>query len=347
MFPSRVLSVLLVVSAVVHASPVVSRDSNPDKLDSYTSGFLKKLHGLGLTTPADLLKDAINSPGGDYLVDTFKSQSVTFIVPDNSAFDSDHPSIGDDPVSVFSYSTVYGTPEDGFKITNTSLTRKGASQSRSSASSGLKWPGRSSRKRWNGLLDNNQVQIIDQFSSTSKKRWDNKGPTIIIDRPQDSATVVSRSSYKNIVILVIKVILALPPKVSDLLCKPLVSSAPNGFTEFGGALQRAGLLDYVDNGFKSTVFVPTDQAFYDANLSGDEITSILKNHFFFGKVVYSTLFTSISEATAESGKELYFSYEDGVHYVSCGSDKAIILRSDVTSKWGVMHIIDKPLKCYS
>jgi len=265
------------------------------------------------------------------------------LIPKNDAYDLISPSLGSDVQSVLAYTTIFGTPEDGFKITNSQLTRKGASQSRSSASSGLKWPGRSSRKRWNGLLDNNQVQIVDQLSTTSKR---NNGPLIVIDRPTDSATVVNRASYENIEILVTDRVFKLPTTVSDLLCKPLISSTPNGFVKFGGGLQKAGLLDTVDKGFRSTVFAPTDDAFKAAGLSGRQITaSLLKNHYFFSSVVYSTIFTNIPQATAESGNQLYFSYREGVHYVKCGSSEAIILRSDVTSKWGVLHVIDKVLQC--
>ncbi|KAG9079687.1 hypothetical protein FRC06_007584 [Ceratobasidium sp. 370] len=344
MFPSLVVSVFLVASALVQASPLEPRTYS----DKFISGFLNKLKQLGLTTSENLWEETIHSSGGGYLVSLLKSQIVTVLIPQNDAYDPDHPST-DGPLDLLSYSTVFGSPEDGFKITNSSLeslgslTRRGAGQTRSGASSGLHWPPRPSRKRWNGLLDNNQVQIIDQFSSTSKKRWSDN-PLIIIDRPVHSATVVSRSKFKNIVILVIDTVLTLPRTVSDLLCKPLISDASKGFTKFGTALRKAGLLETVDNGYKSTVFVPTDEAFYDANLS-DECTSVLKNHYFFGTVVYSPLFPRIPKATAASGKELDFIYRDGVHYVKCGSTKAIILRSDITSKWGVVHVIDKVLKC--
>ncbi|KAG9084706.1 hypothetical protein FRC06_003936 [Ceratobasidium sp. 370] len=347
MFPSLIVSVFLAASTLVQASPLEPRGGKSGGKDSFISGFLNKLKQLGLTTSENLWEETIHSSGGGYLVDLLKSQIVTVLIPKNDAADPDHYS-SDDPLDLLSYSIVFGSPEDDFKITNSSLeslgshTRRGAKQSRSGASSGLKWPS-GSRKRWNGLLDNNQVQIIDQFASTSKKRW-NDDPLIIIDRPVHSATVVSRSTFKNIVILVIDTFLTLPRMVSDLLCKPLVSGA--SFTKFGGALQKAGLLDTVDYGFKSTVFAPTDEAFYDADLSDDDIASVLKNHFFFGKVVYSPLFPQIPKATAASGKELDLIYQDGVHYVQCGSTKAVILRSDVTSKWGVVHVIDKVLKCY-
>ncbi|KAG8691750.1 hypothetical protein FRC08_010096 [Ceratobasidium sp. 394] len=336
MFPSLVVSVFLAASILVQATPLEPRTYS----DKFISGFLAQLKKLGLGTSENIWQNVIQSDGGNYLVGLLKSQTVTVLIPENSAYDSEH-SNDDDPLDLLSYSVVFGSPEDDFKVNNSSYTRRGAKQSRSSASSGLKWP---SRKRWWGILDDNQVQIIDQFSSTANKRWNNS-PQIIIDRPVNSAKVTSRSSFKNIIILTIDTVLTLPRKVSDLLCKPLVSSAPHGFTKFGGALQKAGLLDYVDNGFKSTVFVPTDQAFYDSNCDDDDSPSVLKNHFFFGSVVYSTLFSYIPKATAESGKQLCFSYEDGVHYVQCGSSKAIILRSDVTTKWGVLHVIDKVLKC--
>ncbi|KAG9089168.1 hypothetical protein FRC06_001688, partial [Ceratobasidium sp. 370] len=179
---------------------------------------------LGLTKSENSLQNTIEGPGGEALCDLFESQGISLPVPKNDEYDPYHPSISDDPWSIWSYNTIFGTPEDGFKITSTSPSRRGASQSRSSGSSGLKWPGRSSRKRWNGLLDNNQVQ--------------------------------------------------------------------------------AGLLDDVNEGFKSTVLAPTDQAFYDANLSDDKCPSVMKNHFFVGAIVYSTLFTKIPEAAAEPGKKL-------------------------------------------
>ncbi|KAG8713781.1 hypothetical protein FRC08_012817 [Ceratobasidium sp. 394] len=339
MFSSVLVSAFLAASTLVQASPVTRRGYSDG--DGFISGFLTWLDGLELSESGDVWRRALESEEGGYLAGVLQSQTVTVLIPENSAYDSKYSNY-DDPLDLLSYSTVYGSPEDDFKINNGSYTRRGARQSRSSASSGLRWPRRT--KRAYGLLDNNQVQIIDQFSSSGKKRW-NDGPSIIIDRPVDSARVVARSSYKNVIICIIDKVLTLPEKVSDLLWKPLVSSAPYGFAKFGGGLQKAGLLDYVDNGFKSTVFVPTDQAFYDSDCDDDHTPGVLKNHFFFGEVVYSTIFRNVPKVTAESGKELRLSYEDGVHYVRCGQSKAIILRSDVTSKFGVLHVIDKVLKC--
>ncbi|KAG9075013.1 hypothetical protein FRC06_010325, partial [Ceratobasidium sp. 370] len=207
-------AIFLATSTLVQASPLQPRGGKWGGKDSFISGFLNTLKQLGLTTSENFWEETINSSGGDYLVDLLKSQIVTVLIPKNDAFDPKDPSIGNDPLDLLSYSTIFGSPEDDFKITNSSLgelgslSRRGAKQSRSAASSGLKWP---RRKRWGGLLDNNQAQIVDQFSSTTKKRW-NEGPLILIDRPVGSATVVSRSKFKNIIILVIDTVLTLPKK---------------------------------------------------------------------------------------------------------------------------------------
>jgi len=156
--------------------------------------------------------------------------------------------------------------------------------------------------------------------------------------------------FKKIIILIIDTVLTLPTTVSDLLCKSLLDTTPNGFTKFGGGLQKADLLDKVDNGRQITIFAPTDEAFNDVDIDGlsnDDLSSLLRNHFFFGRIVYGPLFSSIPSVTADSGRELKLRTENGVKYVSCGGDaEAIVLRSDVTTKNGVLHVIDRVLKCH-
>ncbi|KAF8749848.1 hypothetical protein RHS01_09783 [Rhizoctonia solani] len=148
--------------------------------------------------------------------------------------------------------------------------------------------------------------VIDQFSnndSDSWKRWSND-PLI---------SLTAQSGVQSV--------LSLPGKVSDLLCKPLIKNAPEGFVKFGSALQKAGLLNSLDNrGARLTLFAPIDDEFCDIDkFSKEELKSFLKNHFFFGKVVFSPLFPSIRKATAESGKQLEFSFENDINYVCCGT----------------------------
>ncbi|KAG8679368.1 hypothetical protein FRC09_019014, partial [Ceratobasidium sp. 395] len=70
------------------------------------------------------------------------------------------------------------------------------------------------------------------------------------------------------------------------------------------------------------------------------------NHIITGTPVYSTTFDDTPKATADSGKEIAFVTKNGVKYVTCGDDEAIVQRSDVTARNGVLHVIDKVLKCY-
>jgi hypothetical protein len=95
-------------------------------------------------------------------------------------------------------------------------------------------------------------QVVDKLSTGNRKRGSDED-LILVDRPVGSAKVVGRSTFKKIIILIIDTLLTLPTSISDILCKPLIDSAPNGFTKFGGALQKTGLLDKVDNGRKITV----------------------------------------------------------------------------------------------
>ncbi|KAG8776981.1 hypothetical protein FRC12_000602 [Ceratobasidium sp. 428] len=360
MFLAMALPFLLVVPGLIQASSVVPRNN-----DSFLTGFLAALEKKNLTSLAKTYADIAETEAGKPVIDLLKSGSLTLLAPDNNAFDPDHPDIDPD---VLQYSTLWGSIDDNFKTTNSSITRRGANvQSHSSAPSGFPRRGASGgSKRSSGSLDQYQVQIIDQFFSTgSRKRWLNDR-VILVDRTVGSVKVVGRFTFKKIIILVIDTVLTLPEKISDILSKPLIDSTPNGFAKFGGGLQQTGLLDEVDDHDKITVcllslaqwsvlincmrtsqvFVPINDAFTSVDgLSSDDLTRILKNHFSFGTIVYSPLFTSISKVVAESGKGLKLTFVNDAQYVSCGQDKARVLRADVTTPNGVLHVIDKVLKC--
>ncbi|KAG9125839.1 hypothetical protein FRC07_006012 [Ceratobasidium sp. 392] len=340
-FSTLLLSVLLAVSTLVQASPV-----EPRKDEAFISGFLDTLNKAGLTTLSHQYEDFFGTDERDKIVDLLKSGYLTLLAPENSAFSPDKPSIGTDPLTVFQYNTIIGNIDDHFKFTSNSTSHKRSESGRSNAGTGASLPQRGgSRKRSFGLLGERQIQVIDKFSTGNQKRWNNE-PVILIDRAVGSAKVVGRTVFKKIVILIIDAVLTLPTKISDLLCKQLVSNAPKGFVRFGGGLQKTGLLDLVDNAPRATVFAPIDDAFEGLDLSDDELSDILKNHITYNDVpVYSTLFPFIGKAEAKSGKELEFIVDENARQVKCGKSTANVLRSDVTSYNGVLHVIDKVLKC--
>ncbi|KAG9124694.1 hypothetical protein FRC07_010600 [Ceratobasidium sp. 392] len=337
-FSSLLVSVLLAVSTFVQASPVEPRED-----DDFKSRFLDILNKNGLTTLSDIYAKTFKTEESDQIVDLLKSGEITLLAPRNDAFDPDHPSID---ANGLLYNTIYGNIDKGFKSSGNSTSRKRGEQSRSNASSGFSFPQRGSRKRAWGLVDGNQIQVVDKYS-TSRKRWNNE-PLILIDRAIGSAKVVGRFTFKKIIILIIDTVLTIPTRISDLLCKPLVDSAPDGFVKFGGGLQKVGLLDEVENAPRTTIFVPIDAAFKDIDgLSDDELTDILKNHIVYNDTpVYSTLFPFIGKADAKSGKELKFIVDENVPAVKCGQNKANMLRSDITTANGVIHVIDKVLTCH-
>ncbi|EUC56417.1 fasciclin domain protein [Rhizoctonia solani AG-3 Rhs1AP] len=335
LFLARVVPALLAASSLVQAASVVSRTN-----DDFLSGFLETLCEANLTILADNYKRIAETKEGKLVIDSLeKGGDITLLAPENCAFDSDHPKLD---ANVLLYNALQGNIDSGFKSNTKVIRRDGAAQSHSVVESQAGISGGGARKRQGPSY---QVQTVDQtFAPNSRKRWSSS--SIQIGQAVGTAKFVKRITYKKIIILVIDTLLSLPGGVSDLLCKPLINGAPDGFSKFSAALKKADLLDEVENGKQVTIFVPIDDSFGDNdNLSKDDLSCFLKNHVIYGKRVFSPLFRSISDATAASGKQLKFTSENGMDYVCCGKNKSMVLRSDVISGNGVLHVIDKPLKC--
>ncbi|KAG8794275.1 hypothetical protein FRC12_025094 [Ceratobasidium sp. 428] len=332
---------LLIVSPLVRGSPLAPRGG--DDVSSKVADFLRS---KGLHKSSDIYEAQFKTDGTKELRDTLdRKLPVTLLIPDDETVESSNLPTGDALNNFLAYSLIFGTVEDGFTAPG-SLSRRTPNQNHLGGSSGFSSPGLggSGGRRWNNL-DDKQIQFIDQSAIGMRKRWD---PVLKVQRAEGVANVKEKLVFKNIHILVIDKFLTLPAKVSENLCKSLLSSAPNGFVKLGQLLQKADLMDRVDTGKRITIFTPIDSAFDGIDIdkySSDDLVSLLKNHFFFGKVLYSAFFPKTPKAEAESGKELCFTYENGVAYVQCGKSKAQVLRSDVVSGNGVMHVIDAPLKC--
>ncbi|KAG8704306.1 hypothetical protein FRC11_010032, partial [Ceratobasidium sp. 423] len=303
--------------------------------------FIDALNKNNLTNVANSYKKSVESKDGQANIELLKTGGeFTILAPDDCTFDPKY-SILD--LDVLRYDQLWGSVDNHFR---TSHNRRDAPyQSREPAPS--TFPRRENTGSQKRTLDLSkfQVQVIDQFFSPEGwKRWFGE-LTIFVDRPVGNAKVVRRFTFKNLIILILDTVLTLPVKVSELLCMPLVKYAPNGFQKAKKALEETGLLNLVDTKDKLTIFVPIDDSFDLDHLSKDELSSVVKNHFFFGKIVFTPLFPSVGEATAQSGKKLKFWFENDVHFVSCGNTRAVVLRGDVIPQNGVMHIIDRPLEC--
>ncbi|KAG8778835.1 hypothetical protein FRC12_024779 [Ceratobasidium sp. 428] len=317
---------------------MVSRDN------SDSDPWLQFLDKSGLTTAEGLYAEFFKTDEADQVKQYLKcDDKYTILVPNNEAFGYDKPSVDPDTGSRFLYNTIIGDVPSGPPTTSR---RADKSESRGVHSSGYNFPQRpsSKHKRW-GLIEGRQVQVIDRQFSSSRKRWSDD--SIFINQAVGSANVEKIYQYKSCKVFAIDLVNALPPRISDLLCKPLIDTTPNGFVEFGGKLQKAGLLDSLDDKYtERTVFAPTDDAFNKAGgIPDDRLQAILENHIITGTLAYSTNFDDIHKATADSGNDIYLMTENGVKYVKCGNQEAVVQRSDVTSEHGVLHVIDTVLEC--
>ncbi|KAG8692270.1 hypothetical protein FRC09_011340, partial [Ceratobasidium sp. 395] len=274
MLSSLLVSVLLTALTLTHGSPMVSRDN------SGSDPWLNFLDKNGLTTAEGLYADFFNTDEAAQVKEYLKcDDKYTILVPENEAFGSDKPSVGPETGSLFLYNTIIGDVPSGAPTTSR---RADKSESRGVHSSGYNFPQRpsSKHKRW-GLIEGRQVQVIDRQFSSSRKRWSDD--SIFINQAVGSANVKKIYQYKSCKVFVIDLFNKLPTTISDLLCKPLIDTTPDGFVKFGGGLQKAGLLDRVDEYKERTILAPTDDAFDEAgDIPEDRLQSILENHIITG-----------------------------------------------------------------
>ncbi|KIP12239.1 hypothetical protein PHLGIDRAFT_327582 [Phlebiopsis gigantea 11061_1 CR5-6] len=145
-------------------------------------------------------------------------------------------------------------------------------------------------------------------------------------------TVVLTGTTSSLVIYEIDAIIGLPPSYSI----STVTLALNGVE----ALRAVAGAPSLDNAQGYTLFAPTDAAFGFAGLSPSNITDpgqVWNNHVIMGQTVYSAGFVS-QVFTSASG--LSYAFDDSGTQVTLNGVTANIVRSDVLTDNGVVHIID-------
>ena len=121
--------------------------------------------------------------------------------------------------------------------------------------------------------------------------------------------------------------------------------AAGNFKTLAAALQAAGLVDTLKGKGPFTVFAPTDEAFAKLpagtveNLLKPEnkakLTAILTYHVVPGKVMAAQV-TSLKEAKTVNGQSIKISTMGGSVMV----DKAHVVKTDIKTSNGVIHVID-------
>ncbi|KAF8596867.1 FAS1 domain-containing protein [Ceratobasidium sp. AG-I] len=320
MYSKLFVSILLAASAQVHALPAAVPRQD------YLTGLVQALNQAGLTTLSSVFTQFAGTEQGQQLAGALPNGNYTVLAPSNAAFEPVLPGLQADNSTVgpiLSYHLINGSfpanlvaPARSHSIVPTLLTNTS----------------------YVNLGGNPQVQVLEQTRD---------GSSVLVRRTTGNATVTTSTTYQNLVIHVVDTVLTPPGDLKAVLSSSLVSRAPNGFAQLGGALQKVNLLDGLNDGASTTVFAPIDDAFVAinttvANLTNDQLTSVLKNHVL-SSVVYSTQLPNTPSATAASGNQLNFTIENGLAYVTHNQTRARILRSDVATKNGVVHVIDTVL----
>lgn len=320
MYSKLFTSILLVASAQVHASPITVRQD-------YLTGLLQALQQANLTTLSTVFTQFAGTEQGQQIANALPNGNYTVLAPSNAAFEPVLPGLQSDNSSVgpiLSYHLINGSypadviaPARSHSIAPTFLTND-------------------TYVNLGGLP---QVQVLEKTP---------EGNGVVVRRTIGNATVTSSTTYQNLIIHVVDTVLSPPSDLKAALSTSLVGRAPGGFSQLGGALQKVGQLDNLNNAASQTVFAPIDDAFAAINttvagLSNDQLTSVLNNHVIQNKVVYSTELGNTPNANAASGGQLSFTNENGVAYVTYNQTRARILRSDVAVKNGVVHVIDAVL----
>lgn len=129
--------------------------------------------------------------------------------------------------------------------------------------------------------------------------------------------------------------------------KTIVENAvkADNFKTLVAAVKAAGLVDTLSGKGPFTVFAPTDEAFAKlpkgtiADLlkpeNKDKLVSILTYHVVAGKVMAKDV-VGLTEAKTVQGSKVKIKVKDGTVML----DKAKVIKTDINSKNGVIHVID-------
>lgn len=153
---------------------------------------------------------------------------------------------------------------------------------------------------------------------------------------QNSSVVNASLPYSGGTIHVIDRFLTLPQNVS-------ATGVALNLTSVVGAIQTLNLTEAVDYSPNLTLFLPNNAAFQAiggnlANLTTEELTTILSYHIVNGTVLYSTDITNGTQLNVGGATHTLY-VEDGSVYVN----NAKVVQPNVLVANGVVHVIDRVL----
>ncbi|KAG2116437.1 FAS1 domain-containing protein [Suillus discolor] len=295
----------------------------------YLAGLVQTLNTDGLTTLASASAALNNSNNGQQVAQSLSTGNWTLFAPNNQAFSSSPMNLTSDPTSVLdllSYHVVSGNFTDQTSpYPNITLGRTLLNDS--------------SLVR----LEGNESQVL---------AWSNGSDGLFVLNNGTTVPVVNKTTYQNIQVLVINSVLQIPQNLSDTLANSTydVTSVAGGLSSINIPTTDSTLLDVLNNAHGITIFAPNNTAIASAScISGllpnnTALIALFGNHIINGTTVYSPGFTNGNNYTSASGEPFAFkTNSSGVYVSSAGSNWARIMRSDVLTSNGVVHVIDSVL----
>lgn len=165
-------------------------------------------------------------------------------------------------------------------------------------------------------------------------RLDDTSVELISGLLSESEVTTADVAFTGGVIHVIDSVLTIPQSASS-------TAVAAGLSGLAGALTTADLVDTVDGLTDVTIFAPSNAAFSAigsavANLTVEQLSSILTYHVVQGTVGYSSILTNTTLTTV-NGADVTISIVDGEVYVN----SARVITPDVLIAGGVVHVIDE------
>ncbi|KAG2130284.1 FAS1 domain-containing protein [Suillus bovinus] len=296
----------------------------------YLAGLVQTLNTDGLTTLASASAALSSSSGGQQVAQSLSTGNWTLFAPNNQAFSSSPINLTSDPTSILdllSYHIVHGNFTDQTpSYPNITLGRTLLNDS------SLVW------------LEGNESQVL---------AWSKGSNGIFVLNNGTTVPVVNKTAYQNIEVLVIDSVLDIPQNLSNTITNSTydVTSVAGGLSSITVPTNNSStLLDVLNNARGITLFAPNNSAIASASCIGGllpnntALIALFGNHIINATTVYSSEFTNGNNYTSASGEPFAFkTNSSGVYVSSAGSNWARIMRSDVLTSNGVVHVIDSVL----
>lgn len=154
---------------------------------------------------------------------------------------------------------------------------------------------------------------------------------------RQSRVVTADATFTGGIVHIIDSVLTIPMNDS-------ATAVAANLTALAGALTTADLVSTLDSAEDVTVFAPSNSAFaaiqnLAANLSTEQLSSVLTYHVVQGTVGYSSSLTSGAQLTTLNGGQVTITIDDGDVFVN----SAEVQIADVLVSNGVVHVIDNVL----